>query len=121
MKSRRGFTLIEIMVALAIITIALGAIIENTAASTSNAAHLRDKTVASWVAMNQLALYRARREWGSASNRKGQVEMAGREWQWKLKIRKTEDPNLRRLEIDVSPADDDTQILSSLTGFIGKL
>ncbi len=123
MKWRRqpAFTLIEIMVALAIITIALGAIIQSTTASTRNAAYLRDKTVAGWVAMNQISLLRARREWNSASNKTGTVEMAGKEWLWKMKIRKTDDPNMRRLEVDVFAADDDANALASLTGFMGRL
>ncbi len=120
-RKRQAFTLIEIMVALAIITIALGAIIQSTTASTQNAAYLRDKTVAGWVAMNQISLMRAKREWGSTSNKKGTVEMAGREWLWKMKIRKTDDPNMRRLEVDVFAADDDANALASLTGFMGRL
>lgn len=116
----KGFTLIEIMVALAIITIALGAIIESTSASTSNAAYLREKTVASWVAMNQISLFRAKRQWGSTSNKTGTVDMAGAEWRWKMKITKTDDPNMRRLDVDVYLADGDSA-LASLSGFMARL
>ena len=117
----RAFTLIEIMVALTIIAITLGAIIENTTATTQNARYLRDKTVAGWVAMNQIALMRARRQWTNLSNKQGRVEMAGQEWLWKMQIQKTEDPNMRRLTVDVMPADDDGRVLASMTGFLGKL
>lgn len=116
-----GFTLIEIMVALTIIAITLGAIIENTTASNRNAQYLRDKTIASWVAMNQISLVRAKRQWSNASNKKGIVEMAGRQWSWVLKIQKTDDANVRRLDIDVYSEDDDSQSLASMTGFLGKL
>lgn len=120
MKKFSAFTLIEIMVALAIIAVAMGAIIENTTASTRNALYLENKTIASWVAMNQISLVRAKRQWSSASNKKGQVEMASRQWLWKLKISKTSDSNLRRLDIDVFLQDDD-QVLASMTSFIGRL
>lgn len=116
-----AFTLLEIMVALTIIAITMGAIIENTTASNQNAQYLRDKTIASWIAMNQITLIRAKRQWTSKSNKQGEVEMAGREWLWKMKIQKTDDANLRRLDIDVYSAEDEDQPLASMTGFLGKL
>lgn len=120
-NSFRGFTLIEIMVALAIIAITLGAIIENTTASNRNAQYLRDKSIAGWVAMNQISLVRAKREWTNVSNKKGIVDMAGRQWEWKLNVQKTDDENVRRLTVDVYAEDDDRQALASVTGFLGKL
>jgi general secretion pathway protein I len=117
----KAFTLIEIMVALAIIALTMGAIIENTTASTRNALYLQEKTIATWIAMNQISLVRARREWTSVSNKKGEVEMANREWIWKMQILKTDDPNMRRLNVDVYLADNDSQALASMSGFLGQL
>lgn len=119
--AQRAFTLIEIMVALAIIAITLGAIIENTSASSRNASYLRDKTIAGWVAMNQLSLVRAKRQWTSASNKKGQVEMADRIWLWKMQIVKTDNSNIRRLVVDVYADEDNGQSLATVTGYVGKL
>jgi general secretion pathway protein I len=121
MRHQYAFTLIEIMVALTIIAITMGAIIENTTASNKNAQYLRDKTIASWVAMNQIALVRSKRQWTNASNKKGQVDMANREWLWKMQVINTDDPQMRRLVVDVFLADDDSQSLASVTGFIGRL
>lgn len=118
---QKAFTLIEIMVALTIIAITMGAIIENTTASNRNAQYLRDKTIASWVAMNQIALVRSKRQWTNVSNKKGEVEMAGREWQWKMKIIKTDDPQMRRLDVEVFLVDGDDQPLATMTGFLGRL
>ncbi len=120
-QSQSAFTLIEIMVALAIIALTMGAILQNTTASSRNAIYLRDKTIAGWVALNQIALVRATREWTNKSNKHGVVEMAGREWTWKMTIMKTEDADMRRITVDVLAADDDSQILASLTGFMGNL
>ncbi len=116
-----AFTLIEIMVALAIIALTMGAIIENTTASTRNAIYLRDKTIASWVALNQITLIRSKRQWTNKSNKHGTVEMAGREWLWKMKILKTDDAGMRRLTIDVFSVDDERQALVSMTGFMARL
>jgi len=120
-QSQSAFTLIEIMVALAIIALTMGAIIENTTASTRNALYLKEKTVASWIALNQISLVRAKRQWSNASSKQGVVEMANREWSWKLTIQKTDDANMRRLTVDVFAADDDGQVLASMTGFMARL
>ncbi len=121
-RSRQSaFTLMEIIVALAIIAITMGAIIENSTASNRNLQYLRDKTIANWVAMNQISLMRAQREWSNRSNKQGTEEMAGREWNWKMKIIKTDDANLRRLEVEVYQDDDAEQALVTRTGFVGKL
>lgn len=121
MRQNKAFTLIEIMVALAIITLALGAIIENTTASNRNFQYLRDKTVAGWVAMNQISLIRATREWPSPSNKSGRVEMLDREWVWRLKISGTDDANMRRLDISIYSEEDENNSLATMTGFLGKL
>ena len=47
--------------------------------------------------------------------------MANREWIWKMEILKTDDPNMRRLNVDVYLADKDDQSLASMTGFLGQL
>ncbi len=120
-RLRSGFTLIEIMVALAIITITLGAIIENTTAANVNAQYLRDKTVAGWIAMNQISLVRAKRQWGSASaSKQGEVEMAGQQWLWKLNFVQTDDENMRRLNVQVFKLDDEKPMVT-MSGFMGKL
>ena len=116
----KGFTLIEIMVALTIVAITLGAIIENTTSSNRNAQYLRDKTVANWVGLNQLSLMRARRDWGNRSNRQGTVEMAGQDWEWRMTVRKTDDANMRRLEVRVFKQDEE-EPMAMVTGFMGRL
>lgn len=102
-----------------VIVISLMAIIDSTASSTWRASYLREKTIASWVAQNQIALYRAKKNWSGSSNISGDVEMAQTEWQWKLKVSKTDDPLLSRLDIEVFLEGDDA-IKASATGFVGK-
>jgi len=118
---QQAFTLIEIMVALAIIAISLGAIIENTTASSRNALYLRDKTVAGWVAMNEISRQRASRDWGNSTSRKGEVDMAGRTWLWKMAIKKTDNTNIRELLVDVYVEGQENQALASMTGYMAKL
>ena len=108
------------MVALVVISVTMGAIITSAGSSAAVASRLKEKTVANWVAQNQISLYRAKKVWTtSTSNQNGKVEMLEVEWQWDMKIAKTDDPLLRRIDINVYLVDDD--IIASATGFIAKL
>jgi general secretion pathway protein I len=120
MKSLKAFTLLEVMVALVVISVTMGAIISSAGSSTAVASRLKEKTVANWVAQNQIALYRAKKIWTmSTSNQNGKVVMLGVEWQWDMEVNKTDDPLLRKIDVDVYLVDDD--IIARATGFIGKL
>lgn len=96
-----GFTLLEVMVALMILALALGAVIRGTAVNAANAAYLRDKTFAHWVAMNVAAEYRLLPEWPGLGKRTGKAEMAGREWHWGAEVLETFDKQVRRVDIEV--------------------
>jgi general secretion pathway protein I len=120
MRRLKAFTLLEVMVALVVISVTMGAIITSAGSSTAVASRLKEKTVANWVAQNQISLYRAKKIWTtSTSNRSGKVKMLDVEWQWEMKIDKTDDPLLRKIDVDVFLEDDD--IIARATGFIAKL
>lgn len=121
MKLRRlhGFTLLEILVALAVLALSMGAVIKATSDYTVSQVHLRDRTMATWVARNVLAEYQVRMEWPSIGERKGSMEMGGREWRWLARISQTEEAELRRLDVEVFPGDnEDTEPLTTLSGFL---
>ncbi len=120
MTKLRGFTLLEVMIALLVITLGMGAVINTTSESGWKSAQLRQKTIATWVAQNQLTKYRAHRIWGDAHSQSGKVEMANVDWIWKMKISATDDPSLRRLDIEVF-IDGEEVLKASLTGFIANL
>lgn len=121
----RGFTLIEMLAAVAVVAIALGAIIAGMARYTSNAAYLRDKTVALWVAHNRLSELALQRAWPDTGKSDGKAEMAGAEWKWEMEVQATTDPHLRRVDIRVmadkgKPGDiDQPAPLARLAAFIG--
>jgi general secretion pathway protein I len=116
----RGFTLLEVMIALLVITLGMGAVITTTGESGWKSAHLREATIASWVAYNEIALYRAKRTWNNVSRRSGETEMANAQWQWRMEISKTDDDSLRRLDVEVNLKGDDA-VKARVTGFIAKL
>ena len=82
-RRKCGFTLLEVMIALLVITLGMGAVIVTTGESAWKSSHLRESTIASWVAYNEIALYRAKRTWSEATSRSGEAEMANAQWKWK--------------------------------------
>ena len=119
-RFQRGFTLLEVMIALLVITLGMGAVITTTGESGWKSAHLRESTIANWVAYNELALYRASRTWNSAKRRSGVTDMANAEWEWVMEISDTDDESLRRLDIEVT-LKGETAVKARVTGFIARL
>lgn len=102
MIRRRGFTLIEMVVALAVVAIAMGAILSGMARYADNASHLRLRTLALWVAHNRLTELELQRQWPDLGKSEGQAEMGGASWRWQATISKTDDEHVRRVDITVS-------------------
>lgn len=117
----RGFTLLEVMVALAVVAIALAALVKGGSQSAVTAAHLRDKSFAHWVAMNRVAELRLQKEWPATGDSTGDEEMANRHWYTLAKVIATEDPDLRRLEVEVRTSDNkDDAVLARVVAFLPR-
>lgn len=114
----KGFTLIEVMVALVIIAVTLGAIVDGNTSSTRNAIHLKNKTIAYLVANNELVKTRIGKKWPRVSRTRGEETMANQEWHWVKNVIKTDDANLRRIDIEVSLNNDKDYVIYQLTGFM---
>ena len=96
-----GFTLLEVLIALAVLALAMGAAIKAVSDYTNNQAYLRDRTMAMWVARNVLVRFRVENEWPDVGERKGTEDMGGREWRWLAVTSQTEEVELRRLDVKV--------------------
>ncbi len=97
----RGFTLIEVLVALAVLAIALAAVVRTMGQSIDLAADLRERTLALWVAQERAALLQLAKAWPDLATAKGTAEMGGREWEWQEKTSSTEVAAMRRVDIEV--------------------
>jgi general secretion pathway protein I len=117
LSQSRGFTLLEVMVAVAVLAIALSATIKVASESGANLIHLRDKTLAHWVAENKLAELQATEAWTEGSQR-GSSRMGGRTWYWQVDTTTTELPNIRQVLVQVSEQEKGEQWVTSLTGFL---
>ena len=113
-----GFTLIEVLVALAIISIALMATLRAAGQGTNNVAELRSRLLAGWVAENRLAEHRARADWLPLGIQRGTEREGGFEFNWREEIIATPHPAFRRVEIDVYAGADESHSLAHLFGFI---
>lgn len=117
----RGFTLLEVLVALAVLAIAMAAVIKGGAENARSASYLRDKTLAQWVAMNVLAEQRLAAAWPAPGTKRGHEEMGRHEWFWELGISDTFDEDVRRLDVAVRGSEDkESAPLVNLVAFLPR-
>jgi len=119
-----GFTLIEVMVALAVVAIALPALMTSLYLHLDNTGYLRDKALAQMVASNKLEELRIvshARQSLLQGRDSGQASMAGREWYWSLESQPTAVQGFSRIEIAVAASEEDLeQPLFTLIAFMSS-
>lgn len=119
----RGFTLIEVLVALAIVAIGMAAVLGTLTSSASTVMYMRDKTLANWVALNHIAEQRLQTQMPQLGNTDGEVEFAGQKWRWRQETVNTAVKGMIRMDVMVRPADikadDDKSWYVTLSGIMG--
>lgn len=115
---RAGFTLVEVLVALAIVAIALLASLRAAGQSTGNVEELRSRLLAGWVAENLLAEHRARGDWLPLGIQRGNEREGGVEFVWREEIIATPNPAFRRIDVYVSLTSEEPRTLAHYTGFV---
>ena len=115
---RRGFTLVEVMVALAIVSIALLAALRAANQGTNNAEELRSRLLAGWVAQNLLAEHLARGDWLPTGLQRGKERQAGMDLFWRTEVIDTPNPAFRRIDVRVFAVPEETRALAHFTGFV---
>ncbi|WP_084226784.1 type II secretion system minor pseudopilin GspI [Nitrosospira sp. NpAV] len=118
--SDAGFTLIEVLAALAIIAVALMAALRVTSQGISNVGELRSRLFASWVAENLLVEQRARGDWLSPGTYRGTARQGNTDFIWREEVTETSNPAFRRVNIFVFAVPQESYLLAQLTGFLAR-
>ncbi len=120
MPISRGFTLLEVVVALLIVALALAAAVQLTGSGADNLRAMTRKTEAHWVGMNQLAELRARGAYPATGKSQGKSEEAGHGWHWSQDVSQGPVRGLRKITIVVR-AGEKAPVLATVRGFIGQV
>ncbi|WP_070968247.1 type II secretion system minor pseudopilin GspI [Vibrio sonorensis] len=115
-RVKKGFTLIEVMFALFIFSIAAVATIRSVTQHINTLSFLEEKTFASMVADNQLALVHLK---GSVAKRNGMEEMAGRKWYWTVVPVETVGDLLQGFDVSVATSADSSPVIT-VRSYVGK-
>ena len=121
--NNKGFTLLEVLIALIFFSL-IGMILQQVTASTvSQYLSVRQKMFASWMAENKMAELRLSKSLPAAREHKEDLDFANEQWQLISKVKKTENPFINRVEVEVYYIDSTTDQKRRklvLTSFLGK-
>jgi len=117
-KGNRGFTLLEVMVALAIVALSLTAVTASMSQMIMAAHTMRDRTYASWIAQNRIAELRLAAAIPDVGASNGEVQFANTDWTWRAVVTETGVEDLYKIDVSVSFAGSDDNI-RTVTGFVG--
>ncbi len=116
----RGFTLVEILVALAIVAVALAAGMRALAQAADGASALKSRTLALWVAQNVLARAEMSAPAPPLGESAGEETQAGARFAWRATVSATPNPAFRRVDVVVGDPAVPGYALAELTGFVGE-
>jgi len=114
----RGFTLIEVLIALAVVALAVGALLGTITSAASNLSYLKDKTLAEWVALNRLTEIRISQQMPDKGKRTGNTVMGGMRWQWEEEVTELPVKGMFRIDVRARPTGetvDDTRAVEQQT------
>lgn len=114
-----GFTLLEVMVALAIVSLSLAGVAGSMGHMIDTANAMRDRTYASWIAQNRITEYRIAGVLPEVGENSGEVDYANTTWAWTAEVSETGIENLMKIDVSVSHIGAE-QPVRTVTGFIGE-
>jgi general secretion pathway protein I len=120
MRKVGGFTLLEVLVALVIVALGLMAAFGQVNQSLTTASLLRDKTLAHWIAVDQVTRLRVLGQFPAIGSTSDEIEMARTRWIYRTKVTKTDFADLRQVDVTVAFSDRPDNVLASVTGIVGK-
>ena len=114
----RGFTLLEVLVALVIVSLGMIAVFGQLNQMLNVSSRLVDKTLAHWIAVDQITELQAIHAYPKIGERRDEVDMARATWSYTVKTSQIGDLAMRRVDVTVAFADAPEQVLAEVSGFI---
>lgn len=115
-----GFTLLEVMVALAIVAFGIIAAFNGIIQMAHSTARLQERAMGDWIALNQITEIRLSGEFPDVSEFDGSVEFAGRPWRWQATVSETGVEDLRRIDMSVAFEEAPDDVVTIVTGFVTR-
>ena len=120
MKRPGGFTLIEILIAVAILGVALAATSRAASLATDSALETRQRLLATWAAQNRVAELRARRIFPSATTTRLTTEQAGLALVIDEVVTETPNPGIRKVDLAVAATRAPERVITRLTAYVSQ-
>jgi general secretion pathway protein I len=120
-RDARGFTLVEVLVALMVVAMGLAALMVAVSGTARSSGYLRDKTLAQWIALNRLTEVRLNVNKFGQNTDKGELEFAGRTWHYDTRYFDTSIATMKRVVVRVYEGNAKAKgnPLAEATGFLG--
>ncbi|WP_299495961.1 type II secretion system minor pseudopilin GspI [uncultured Shewanella sp.] len=118
MSNMKGMTLLEVIVALAVFSIAAIAITKSLGELISNMPILEERTLAQWVVDNQLVDMKLNPAFPDVGRTEGQTTLAGRDWYWRQQVIKTDDDKFRLVKVSVSDNDNFQRTIAEVSTYV---
>ncbi len=116
----KAFTLLEVLIAMVIFSYAAIGLMSNITKYQVAQVTSSQRTVAHWVAMNQMTETRLEKNWPNVGVTRGTAEMANKTWYWIQTVSKTTEKDLRQVEVEVRIEETDKLKVTSFIGFIAN-
>ncbi|RUO45241.1 type II secretion system minor pseudopilin GspI [Idiomarina aquatica] len=117
--TERGFTLVEVMVAIAIFGTAALAAVNAASGHLSSISQIQQKTFAQYVASNRLTELSLSRQWPVKDKQSGQMQLAEQDWRWQQQVVETVTPDVVAVTVTVTKPGSDAQLVQ-LTRYLRR-
>ncbi|HLP97889.1 MAG TPA: type II secretion system minor pseudopilin GspI [Sideroxyarcus sp.] len=118
MRNARGFTLLEVLVALAVLAVTMAAISRAAGSGITHVEAMRVRVLADWVAQDRLALHTARGDWLAVGTQNGEASQAGRNFLWREEVTATPNPTMRLITVSVAVPEEPQYVLRKMSAYL---